>query len=406
MEHYDVLIVGSGHAGAQVAVALRQGNFAGSIAIIGDEPDLPYERPPLSKEYLSGEKSFERILIRPATFWEGRGIAMLLGSRATIVDPEDYVVTTDNRGTFGYDNLVWAAGGSPRTLACSGHDLDGVHTVRQRSDVDRMVAELDGVRRAVVVGGGYVGLEAAAVLTKLGKQVTVLEALDRVLARVAGEPLSRFYESEHRRRGVDIRLNTRVQCIVGDGGHVTGVLLDDGEVLPAEMVVVGIGILPAVGPLLEAGAAGGNGIAVDGHCRTSLDNVYAIGDCALHENTFAQGAAIRVESVQNANDQAQVVAKVIMGEDAVYHSIPWFWSNQYDLKLQTVGLSSGHDATVVRGDPSTRSFSVCYLRAGKVIAFDCVNATRDYVQGRRLVTDGAMITPELLANSSTALKDM
>ncbi|RDE04749.1 NAD(P)/FAD-dependent oxidoreductase [Sphingomonas aracearum] len=405
-ERFDVAIVGAGHAGAQAAVALRQARFAGSIALIGAEPDLPYERPPLSKEYLSGEKPFERILLRPAAFWQERDVALRLGERVVGVDAGAHEVTTEAGARIGYGQLVWATGGSPRRLVCSGHDLAGVHTVRTRADADRMVAELPQVTRAVVIGGGYVGLEAAAVLAKAGKQVTVLEAQDRVLARVAGAPLSRFYEAEHRAHGVDIRLGATVECIEERDGRASGVRLAGGEVLPADMVVVGIGIVPAVEPLLAAGAEGGNGVAVDAFCRTSLPDVFAIGDCALHENRFAAGAAIRLESVQNANDQAAVVARAITGAPAPYDAVPWFWSNQYDLQLKTVGLSIGHDAIVTRGDPPTRSFSLIYLRGGRVIALDCVNATRDYVQGRALVAAGSAPDPARLADPAVPLKEL
>lgn len=404
--HYDVVIVGAGHGGAQAAIALRAAKFAGSIAMIGDEPEPPYERPPLSKDYLSGDKPFERILIRPPAFWGERDVALRLGRRVVRVDPQARTVTTDDGATIGYGQLIWATGGSPRRLTCSGHDLAGVHGVRTRADVDRMIAELPGVTRVAVIGGGYIGLEAAAVLAKFGKQVTVLEALPRVLARVAGEPLSRFYEAEHRAHGVDVRLGVTVACIAEADGRACGVTLAEGETVPAEMVIVGIGIVPAVQPLLDAGAAGGNGVEVDAQCRTSLPHVFAIGDCAMHANAFADGARIRLESVQNANDQATVVAKTIAGTPVDYHAVPWFWSNQYDLRLQTVGLSTGHDALVVRGAVASRSFSLIYLRAGRVIALDCVNATKDYVQGRALVLAGAVIDPVRLADATVPLKEM
>jgi 3-phenylpropionate/trans-cinnamate dioxygenase ferredoxin reductase subunit len=404
--NYDILIVGAGHGGAQAAIALRAAKFAGSIAIVGDEPEYPYERPPLSKDYLAGDKPFERILIRPPAFWNEREVAMLLGRRVVAVEPVAHAVATDDGATIGYGQLIWATGGAPRRLTCSGHDLTGVHGVRTRADVDRMIAELPAVTRVVVIGGGYIGLEAAAVLAKFGKQVTVLEALPRVLARVAGEPLSRFYEAEHRAHGIDVRLDVAVTCIAEADGAACGVTLADGTTIPAEMVVVGIGIVPAVQPLLAAGADGGNGVHVDPQCRTSLPDVFAIGDCAAHANAFAGGATIRLESVQNANDQATVVAKAITGAPVDYHAVPWFWSNQYDLRLQTVGLSTGHDAWVMRGDPATRSFSLIYLRAGRVVALDCVNATKDYVQGRALVVAGAAIDPARLADTGIPLKEM
>nr|MDQ2879579.1 FAD-dependent oxidoreductase [Pseudomonadota bacterium] len=367
---YDILIVGAGHGGAQAAIALRQHRFGGTIGIIGDEPEPPYERPPLSKEYLAGEKPFERILIRPAAFWGEREIDLLLGQRVERVDPAAHRVTTADGATIGYGQMIWATGGAPRRLTCAGHHLAGVHAVRTRADVDRMSHELHDTAHVVVIGGGYIGLEAAAVFTKLGKRVTVIEALPRVLARVAGEALSRFYEAEHRAHGVDIRLDTAVACIEERGGRASGVRLSNGDIIACDLVVVGIGIVPAVEPLLAAGAEGGNGVDIDAFGRTSLRDIFAIGDCAAHENAFADGARIRLESVQNATDLATTVARTILGDPAPYRAVPWFWSNQYDLRLQTVGLSIGYDDTVVRGDPATRSFSVVYLRGGKVIALD------------------------------------
>ncbi|KQO57305.1 NAD(P)/FAD-dependent oxidoreductase [Sphingomonas sp. Leaf257] len=403
--HFDVLIVGGGHAGAQAAVALRQEKFAGSVAILGAEPHPPYERPPLSKEYLAGVKPFERILIRPETFWAERGVSLLLGETVVTVDPVARSVQTGAGQTIGYGELIWATGGEPRRLTCAGHDLAGIHAVRTRADVDRLLGELDAAERIVVIGGGYIGLEASAALSKFGKSVTLVEAQDRVLARVAGEPLSRLYEAEHRAHGVTLMLGVGVSCIEG-GGRVTGVRLENGALLPADMVIVGIGIVPAVEPLVQAGAEAGNGVIVDGFCRTSLPHIHAIGDCAAHANRYADGAVIRLESVQNANDQAVTAARDIVGRPVAYEAVPWFWSNQYDLKLQTIGLSAGHDAAVLRGDPAARSFSVVYLRQGRVIAIDAVNAVKDYVQGRALVQAGAAIAPDALADTTRSLKDL
>lgn len=402
--YFDVVIVGGGHGGAQAAIALRQRKFAGSIAIIGDESELPYERPPLSKDYLAGDRPFDRLLIRPPAFWRERDIAMLLGRRVVAVNADAKRVTLNDGDTAGYGQLIWATGGIPRRLVCSGHDLRGVHAVRSRADVDRMIGELAATSRVVVIGGGYIGLEAAAVLTRLGKHVTVIEAQDRVLARVAGAPLSRFYEDEHRARGVVVLTGVSVECIEERRGAAAGVRIAGGTVLACEMVIAGIGIVPAVEPLRAAGAAGENGVAVDRYCRTTLADVFAIGDCAAHANDFADGATIRLESVQNANDQATTVAKFLTGVAEPYHAVPWFWSNQYDLRLQTVGLSIGHDQAVLRGDPAARSFSLIYLKQGRVVALDCVNMTRDYVQGRALVVGRAVVDPVLLADTATPLK--
>ena len=401
---FDVVIVGAGHGGAQAAVALRQGGFAGSIAMIGNEAEPPYERPPLSKEYLAQEKPFERIYIRPPTFWAEKNIELMLGQEVETVDPVAHALTTADGALITYGKLIWATGGNPRAMNCPGNNLHGVHAVRNRADVDRIMEELKTAERIVVIGGGYIGLEAAAVLTKLGKHVTLLEALPRVLNRVAGEELSDFFEAEHRTHGVDLRTGCGVVALVGEG-RISGVELDDGTVLPADMAIVGIGIIPAVGPLLVAGAAGGNGVDVDAQCRTSLPDVFAIGDCAAHSNAFADGQVIRLESVQNANDMASIAAKTICGEDKDYAATPWFWSNQYDLKLQTVGLSTGYDQTVLRGDPAARSFSVLYFKQGRLIALDCVNNVKDYVQGRKLVEQGLIAPPEDLADTDHPLKE-
>jgi 3-phenylpropionate/trans-cinnamate dioxygenase ferredoxin reductase component len=406
MTHYDIAIVGAGHAGAQAAIQLRQLGFAGSIALIGAEAEPPYERPPLSKEYLAGEKLFERMLVRPESFWEERGVALVPGTRIAAVDPAAKRLTAEGGEGFGYGTLIWAAGGVPRRLGCEGADLAGVHVVRSKADSDSIRSGLDEVECVAVVGGGYIGLETAAVLRKLGKRVVLLEALDRVLARVAGPEISRFYEAEHRAHGVDVRLGASVASIAGKDGRVAALRLQDGSTVGAEMAIVGIGVEAAVAPLLAAGAVGANGVEVDSSCRTSLRDIYAIGDCAAHENRFAGGLRIRLESVQNAHDQAAAAARAIVGRPEPYEAIPWFWSNQYDLRLQTVGLSVGYDETVVRGRPEDRSFSILYLLEGRVIALDCVNSTKDYVQGKKLILERRVIDPDRLADSSEPLKEL
>lgn len=406
MSGADVVIVGAGHAGANAALVLRQAGFTGTVTMIGRESEPPYERPPLSKEYFAREKTFERLYIRPPQFWADKDVALKLGTEVTAVDPAGKVLTLSDGSSFTYGKLIWATGGDPRRLTCAGADLAGVHAVRTRADCDQLMGEIDGgVKTIVVIGGGYIGLEAAAVLTKLGCSVTLLEALPRVLARVAGPELSAFYEAEHRAHGVDLRTGVAVDGLVG-AGRVSGVRLADGSVIPAEAVIVGIGIVPAVGPLLAAGAAGGNGVEVDEFCRTSLPDVYAVGDCASFACDYAGGMVMRVESVQNANDQAACVARAICGEEQPYHALPWFWSNQYDLKLQTAGISAGYDQAVLRGDPDTRSFSVAYLKEGRLIAMDCVNMVKDYVQARKLVELGAVIDPAKLADAAVPLKEL
>ncbi|HSG55038.1 MAG TPA: FAD-dependent oxidoreductase, partial [Paracoccaceae bacterium] len=376
MTNADIVIVGTGHGGAQAAIALRQNGYEGSILLIGRDQVPPYERPPLSKEYLAGDKPFERLLIRPEAFWADKNISLMLGVTVTKIDPVAKLVTlAGDHEAVKYGTLIWAAGGDARRLSCAGGHLSGIHAVRDKRDVDALMADLaGGKRRVVVVGGGYIGLEAAAVLTKLDCHVTLLETLPRLLARVAGEDLSDFFAAEHRRHGVDVRLECALEAVLGDDeDNVTGVRLASREEIACDIVVVGIGIVPAVATLIAAGAAGSNGVDVDEYCRTSLPDVYAVGDCAAHANNYAGGAVIRLESVQNAADMATVAAKAICGTLEPYDAMPWFWSNQYDLRLQTAGLSMGHDTAVLRGDPASRSFSVIYLKDGRVVAVDAVN---------------------------------
>lgn len=384
----DILIVGAGQAGAYAAIALRHQGFTGSITMIGEEASLPYERPPLSKEYFSGEKSFERLLIRPQNFWTERQITLLTGQSVVSIDPQGHRVTTDKGTVIGYGSCIWAAGGEPRRLTCAGAALPGVYTFRTHKDANAILAQLEKIERIVIIGGGYIGLESAAALIKKGKKVTLLEAGDRVLARVAGETISHYFEQVHRANGVDLRVGVGIDQFVGTD-QVQAVRLTTGEDIPCEMVIVGIGIVPSVAPLLAAGAKGGNGVEVNAQCQTSLPGIYAIGDCALHHNRFANGTPVRLESVQNANDQAVVAAQTIVGKTVGYEAVPWFWSHQYDVKLQTIGLSIGYDETMVKGDPNSDSFTVFYLRNGQMIAADCVNSAKDFVQSRKLVLEKA-----------------
>lgn len=379
---FDVLIVGTGHAGATAAIQLRQLGYAGTIALLGEEKCLPYERPPLSKEYLAGTKFADDILFRPRHFWAERDITLLAGTQVDAVEPAARTVRCTSGEYFRYGTLVWAAGGRPRPV-------EGAHLIRSLADVDAVRRDLPSAQRVLIVGGGYIGLEAAAVLVGLGKQVTLVEAADRVLARCAAEPLSRFLEAEHRARGVDLRLDTST--------------IDHSNF---DLVIAGIGILPNAEPLTAAGAEGADGVLVDDHGRTTLPHIWAAGDCALHRNAYGPARPIRIESVQNASDMATTIARALTGQPQPYRAIPWFWSNQYDLRLKTVGLSHDHDEVLVRGDPNARKFAVIYRREGRVIALDCINNVRDYVQGRLLIDSGTIIDPALLVDAERPLKSL
>ncbi|MDQ8995068.1 FAD-dependent oxidoreductase [Acinetobacter soli] len=406
MSNYDVIIVGTGHAGAQTAVALRQQGFTGSILMIGEELHLPYERPPLSKEYFSGEKTFERILLRPEQFWQDKKIDLKLGQRVIQIDAQSHRILTQQNYEYHYDKLIWATGGKPRRLSCEGAALEGIHYIRNREDVDRINQELDRVQKCVIIGGGYIGLEAASALRKINRDVTLVEGQSRVLARVAGPIISDFYQQYHQEKGVEFYLGQGVDYLEGDQGRVHTVILANGTRIATDMVIVGIGLNPEVNVLVEAGAAFSNGIETDRRCRTSLVDIFAIGDCANHENFFADGQRIRLESVQNANDQAMIVTKEILDKGEDYAAVPWFWSNQYDLKLQTIGLSLGYDQEILRGEPASGSFSVIYLREGKIIAIDCVNRPADFIQGKAIIQQSIYIPIEQLSDHSQALKDM
>lgn len=406
MSNYDVIIVGTGHAGAQAAVALRQQGFTGSILMIGEELHLPYERPPLSKEYFSGEKTFERILLRPEQFWQDKKIDLKLGQRVIQIDAQSHRILTQQNYEYHYDKLIWATGGKPRRLSCEGAALEGIHYIRNREDVDRINQELDRVQKCVIIGGGYIGLEAASALRKINRDVTLVEGQSRVLARVAGPIISDFYQQYHQEKGVEFYLGQGVDYLEGDQGRVHTVILANGTRIATDMVIVGIGLNPEVNVLVEAGAAFSNGIETDRRCRTSLVDIFAIGDCANHENFFADGQRIRLESVQNANDQAMIVTKEILDKGEDYAAVPWFWSNQYDLKLQTIGLSIGYDQEILRGEPDSGSFTVIYLREGKIIAIDCVNRPSDFIQGKAIIQQSIYIPVEQLSDHSQALKDM
>ncbi len=400
-----VLIVGAGQAGAQVAQSLRQGRHTGPITMVGDEPFLPYERPPLSKDYLAGKREAEGLFLRKADFWTSRGVAVQTGRRVVTVNRAAATVALDDGAQLSYGHLVWTAGGRPRRLICAGGELEGIHYIRSITDIDRLRGKVEGgERRIVVIGGGYIGLEMAAVLRLSGHAVTVLEAQDRLLARVTSPPVSSFFLEMHRARGVDVRLRASVTSLEGVRGKVCAVRLADGEILPADLVIVGIGIVPNVQPLADAGLHCPDGVAVDAFCQTQDPHILAAGDCALHHNSFA-GRPIRLESVQNAVDQSKVLAAAILGKPAPYRAVPWFWSDQYAVKIQSVGLSGGHDRIVLRGRPEDGAFSVAYIQDDRLVALDCIGVARDFVQAKAIIAAGARVDANRLLDPATALKD-
>lgn len=400
----SVVIAGAGHAAGQVVASLRQKKFAGRIVLLGEESWLPYQRPPLSKKFLAGELSAERLYFKPKSFYDDPDIEIHLGTRITAIDCNNRSVTADDGNEFTYDKLVLALGSRPRPLALPGADLAGIHYLRGIDDVLSIQSEIQEGRRLVIVGAGYIGLEVAAVTTQLGLEVTVVEMEDRVMSRVVSPQLSEFYQREHLAHGVTLKLSTGTSGFSGDG-KLEYALLDNGEKLPADLAIIGVGIVPNVELASAAGLATENGIVVDDHCQTSDPNIFAVGDCTFHPNKVL-GRRLRLESVHNALEQAKTAASNICGEDVSYAQVPWFWSDQYDLKLQIAGLSQGYDEVVLRGDPQTRSFSCLYLRDGQLIAVDAVNRPKDFMQSKALIANHARIESQKLANMDIALKDM
>ena len=398
-----IVIVGASHAAAQAVDSLRREGHTGRIILVGDEPELPYQRPPLSKKYLSGEFERERLWIRPAAYYETQRVEFLPARRAVHLDTTARRVVLDDGASVDYGRLLLATGSRARPATVPGAGLPGVHYLRTIADVDGMRPALAPGRHAVIVGAGYIGLECAASLVKLGVAVTVLEMEGRVMSRVVAPEMSAFYTAEHRAHGVDIRLGEQVEAFEGDN-RVAAVRTADGSRYPADLVIVGIGILPNTELAAAAGIACENGIAVDEHCRTSDPQVFAIGDCTSHPSP-RYGRRIRLESVDNAFEQAKTAAANMCGREVVHDKVPWFWSDQYELKLQIVGLAQGHDRVILRGDPATRAFSCCYLRGDELIALDAVNHVKDFMSARRLVAERARFDLATLGNPEVTLKD-
>ncbi|MGB5132662.1 MAG: FAD-dependent oxidoreductase [Steroidobacteraceae bacterium] len=398
-----IVVIGTGHAAAQVVDSLRREGFAGRLVLVGEEPNLPYQRPPLSKKFLAGEMEADRLPIRHAAFYESIHCELLLGNAVTTIDAGARSLRLADGNELRYDKLVLAIGGHARPLSVPGADLAGVHVLRTMADVNAIRALAVAGGRAVIVGAGYIGLECAASFRKLGLEVTVIEMMDRVMSRVVAPEMSRFYAGEHVAHGVTIQTGKRVGALLGDR-QVATVECAEGTRVPADLVIVGIGLVPNTQLASDAGIRCDDGIAVDEYCRTSDPNIYAIGDCCSHPSP-RYGRRIRLESVDNAFEQARTAAANICGRVLVHDKTPWFWSDQYELKLQIVGLSQGYEKVVLRGDPGSRSFSCCYLRDGELIALDAVNHVKDFMAARKLIAERVRPDPARLADDKVAIKD-
>ncbi|MEJ0025118.1 MAG: FAD-dependent oxidoreductase [Rhizomicrobium sp.] len=398
-----IVIIGAGQSGAQAVASLRADGFAGPIVMVGDEPFAPYQRPPLSKAYLMGTMERDRLFLKPDAFYKEANCELILGVAATKIDRAAKQVHLADGRALAYDKLLIATGSRVRKIRCPGADLPGVHYLRGIADVDGLRDVFEPGKKLAIVGGGYIGLEVAAVAAKRGIDVTVFEAMDRVMARAVSIPISDFYDHVHRAAGVKILLDTGVEAFEG-GGRLEGVRAK-GQLYPADVVLVGIGIVPNDELAREAGLGCDDGIVVDERSNVTGDPaIYAAGDCTKHIGR--EGTALRLECVQNAIDQAKHAALCITGKPNTYREVPWFWSDQYDLKLQIAGLARPSDRIVIRGNPETRKFAVFHLRDGIVAAVEAVNAAPEYLVGRKLIADGAKIAPERLADTSIPMKSI
>ncbi|MDY0012644.1 MAG: FAD-dependent oxidoreductase [Rhodocyclaceae bacterium] len=400
-----VVIIGSGQAGAEVATCLRQMGYPGRIQMVGEEVHLPYRRPPLSKEYLGREVSLESLAIKSGAVYAKAGIELLRGVRAVAIERDARTVRLEDGRVLAYDALVLATGGRNRPLPLPGAEASNVHYLRTIEESHAIGEAMVPGKSLVVIGGGYIGLEVAAIGIKHGLKVTALVRGPRVLARVTGPEMSSFYEGVHRQAGVDVRTGVTITALQTVAGKATAILLADGEIIPADVVVIGNGLIPSVELAQAAGLEVGDGILVDAHACTSDPHILAVGDVANHPNPL-YGRRMRFESVPNATEQARTVAATICGKALPYRPIPWFWSNQYDLKLQMVGISEGYDDVVFRGEPASRSFSAFYLKDGVVIAADTVNHMQDFMAAKQLVARGRPVDRARLADTALPLKSL
>jgi 3-phenylpropionate/trans-cinnamate dioxygenase ferredoxin reductase component len=401
-----LLIVGAGQAAVQAIDTLRKRGFAGAITLIGEETEWPYQRPPLSKKYLAGALERDRLLIRPAHFYSDHAIEAHLGRRAVRLDRTARTVELDDGSLLTYDKLLLATGSEPRALTVPGAQLEGVYTLRTIADVAEIRREFAPGKRLVIVGGGYIGLEVAATARELGLEVTVLEMADRVMNRVTCPEISSFYEAEHAKHGVRIVCNARVRALEerGSSGRVRAVTCEDGTEFNADVVIIGVGVVARDDLARASGLECSNGIVVDEQCRTSDPLIFAAGDCTNHPSPHF-GRRLRLESVDHAFEQATSAALNLLGLPTTHDKVPWFWSDQYDLKMIIVGICHGHDAVVVRGSPVARSFSACYLRGGELVAVDTVNHPKDQMAARKLIAARARPDPAKLAQPDIPLKD-
>jgi len=399
-----IVIAGAGHAAGQLGATLRQQNFEGQIVLVGDESYLPYQRPPLSKGFLAGKMSAERLHLKADNFYDDHQIEVKLQTRITAIDRDKKTLEIEDGEDIAYDKLVLALGSRVRELPVEGANLKGVYYLRSIDDVEQIRPEMDVGRRLVIIGAGYIGLEAAAVARSLGLDVTVIEMADRVMSRVVSPEISDFYQIEHTDKGVKLRLSTSIEALRGKK-RVKRVEIAGGEEIRADFVIIAIGILPNTELAEHAGLEVADGIVVDDRCLTSDKNIYAVGDCTSHPNEI-YGRRLRLESVHNAIEQAKTAAENLCGVEAHYSQVPWFWSDQYDLKLQIAGLSEGYDEVVIRGNPADKSFACLYLKDNRLIAVDAVNAPRDFVQSKALIAAHAVLSADKLADSARSLKDI
>ena len=398
-----VVVAGNGQAGFQAAVSLRKEGYQGPVVLVGEEPGLPYQRPPLTKEYMTGNGGAETVRLRPEPFYEKQGIELVAGERVERVERGERRAELSSGRALGYEHLVLALGSRPRALRVPGADLDGVHLLRTLADAELLRARLAGAREVVVVGGGFIGLELAAAAAKRGAGVTVVEALDRTMARVVSPEMSHHFTGLHEAAGTTVLLRTGVEAIEGTGGRVTGLELSDGSSLPADLVVVGVGVVPNTAPAEQAGLEIDDGVVVDELLATSDPAISAIGDCAAYPSRHA-GARVRLESVQNATDHGRCVAARISGRPEPYTSVPWFWTDQHGRKLQIAGLTPAAEETVVRGDPGEGAFSVLCFRGGRLTGVESVNRMADHMAARRLLAAACELTPEQAAHPDFDLK--